>query len=161
MRRRVGIAAASLLAALASAAAAGEPAPLTPLRPTTKTYAWRVAVPVWTTEREVRRQRVYAPTLHPLSAGYALAEFRRERRLVGVVPEFSCKYPDAALPNECRTTWRRVYAEVPVAVVRHDRLTFDVPQWSWQDVDVAVDVPRLAWREETLVVSLPALDSEP
>jgi hypothetical protein len=111
---------------------------------------------VWTTEHQVRRQRVYAPTLRPVRLDYAVPEFRTERRVVGMVPEFSCKYADSALPNECRTTWRRIHAEVPVAVVHHDQLAFDVPQWSWQDVDVAVDVPRVTWKEETLVVSLPA-----
>jgi DNA ligase-1 len=119
VRRRAVIAAASLLAALAAAVAnAAEPALLTPLRPTTATYTWRVAVPAWTTERQVRRQRVYAPMMRPVRVEYALPEFRSERRVVGIMPEFSCKYPDAALPNACRTTWRRIYAEVPVAVVR-------------------------------------------
>jgi hypothetical protein len=160
VRRHVIIGAAALPAALATAAtsAAEGPAPLAPLRPTTVTYAWRVAVPVWTTEHQVRRQRVYAPTLRPVRVDYAVPEFRTERRVVGMVAEFSCKYADAALPNACRTTWRRVYAEVPVAVVHHDQLSFDVPQWSWQDVDVAVDVPRVTWKEETLVVSLPAFE---
>ena len=109
----------------------------------------------------MRRQRVYAPTLHPVRVFYALPEFRSERRVIGVMPEFSCKYADAALPNECRLTWQRVYAEVPVAVVRHDERTFDVPQWSWQDVDVTIEVPRLAWKEETLVVELPAGARQP
>ena len=157
MRRRLLVAAAALSSALAGAAAAAEPPiSLAPLRPTTVTYVWRVPVPVWTRERQVRRQRVYAPTLRPVRVGYALPEFRSERRVFGVMPEFSCKYADAALPNECRLTWQRVYAEVPVAVVHHDERTFDVPQWSWQDVDVAVEVPRLAWKEESLIVELPA-----
>jgi hypothetical protein len=147
---------------LACAAAAAEPpTSLPPLRPSTVTYAWRVPVPLWTTERQVHRQRVYAPTLHPVRIGYALPEFRSERRVIGVMPEFSCKYADAALPNECRLTWPRVYAEVPVAVVHHDERTFDVPQWSWQDVDVTVEVPRLAWKEETLIVELPAAARQP
>jgi hypothetical protein len=162
VRRRLFVAAVSLSSALACAAAAAEPpASLAPLRPTTDTYVWRVPVPRWTTERQVRRQRVYAPTLHPVRVFYALPEFRSERRVIGVMPEFSCKYADAALPNECRLTWQRVYAEVPVAVVHHDERAFDVPQWSWEDVDVTVEVPRLAWKEETLVVELPAGARQP
>lgn len=161
MRRRLLFAAASLVSVFATAWAAEPPTSLAPLRPTTVTHVWRVPVPLWTTERQVRRQRVYAPTLHPVHVGYALPEFRSERRVVGVMPDFSCKYADAALPNACRLTWQRVYAEVPVAIVHHDERTIDVPQWSWQDVDVAIEVPRLTWKEETLVVELPATGREP
>ncbi len=71
--------------------------------------------------------------------------------------EFSCKYGDLLLPNACTTTWRDVWIDVPVPVVRRDSIDIDVMQWTPTEWRTTVDVPRLVWREETLVVSLPAV----
>ena len=84
-----------------------------------------------------------------------------EHRAIARIPEFRCKYPDFGLPNECRTTWRTVYADVPVAVIRRDHVDIDVPQWQWRDAHTTVDVPRLVWKEQQLVVSLPAVAVRP
>ena len=84
-------------------------------------------------------------------------DFEFESRTIGRVPEFSCKYLDWTLPDECTTTWRNVVVEVPVPVKRHDYFEVDVLDGSWQDRQVTIDVPRLVWKEERLLVSLPAL----
>ena len=69
----------------------------------------------------------------PEAVEYGMLEFTTERRRIGSVAEFSCKYPDFRLPNECRTTWRDVYVEVPIPVMSRDHVDLDVPEWSWQD----------------------------
>ena len=59
--------------------------------------------------------------------------------------------------SEGVTTWRDVYVDVPVPVVRRDHVDVDVPQWSRRDWHTVVDVPQLTWTRETLVVTLPAV----
>jgi hypothetical protein len=120
-------------------------------------YRWSFLAPEWVVEPRTVRAHVYRPTLRPARIPYALPEWTSERRKVGRVAEFTCKYSDLMLPNECRTTWRDVYVDVPIPVLHRDSLDVDVPEWSWQDVQTTVDVARLVWKEQTLVVSLPAV----
>jgi len=120
-------------------------------------YRWSFLVPEWVIEPRTVSTRVYAPALHTQRIDFALPEWTSERRKIARVAEFTCKYSDLMLPNECRTTWRDVYVDVPVAVLRRDSFDVDVPQWSWQDVATTIDVARLVWKEQTLVVSLPAV----
>lgn len=130
---------------------------LVPLTPAIVEYRWRLWVPEWVVETRHIRSRVYAPTWKARRIDYALPEISTERRRIGSVPEFSCKYADLDLPNECRTTWHAVYVDVPVPVMRRDTADVDVPRWSWQDLDTPVAVPRLVWKAQTLIVSVPAL----
>lgn len=131
--------------------------PWAPLVPAIVEYHWHLLVPEWTVETRIDRRRVYAPRWGAARLDFALPDIRTERRRIGAVPEFSCKYPDFRLPNECRTTWRDVYVDVPRPVLQRDHVDVDVPRWTWRDQDTPIDVPRLVWREETLIVSLPAL----
>jgi hypothetical protein len=133
------------------------PERLAPLAPAIVEYRWKLLVPQWVDATEHVRARVYAPRWHVARVDYSSLDFRSERRRVGSVAEFHCKYNDLWLPNECRTTWHDVYVDVPVPVLRPDYFEFDVPRWSWRDVDARVDYPRVVWTERTLVVSLPAL----
>ena len=149
--------ASGMLAAQESTQAHATPERLPLITPAIVEYRWRLLAPQWSIEAREVAARVYAPTLRPRRVEYGMLDFTTERRRIGSVAEFSCKYPDAALPNECRTTWRDVYVEVPIPVMRRDYIDLDMPEWSWQDRSAIVDVPRLAWKEETLVVSLPAL----
>jgi hypothetical protein len=131
--------------------------PLVPLAPAIVEYRWHLWVPEWIVETRHVRSRIYAPTWKTGRIDYALPDIRIERRRIGSAPEFSCKYPGFDLPNECRTTWHAVYADVPVPVMHRDTLDVDVPRWSWQDRQTPVDVPRLVWKAQMLVVSVPAL----
>lgn len=141
---------------------AADPEPahfLAPLSPAIVEYRWRLVVPEWVVTSRLASARVYAPQWRAARVSYAVPEFRSERHRIGSVPEFSCKYADFGLPNECRTTWRAVYVDVPVARMQSDYLEFDVPRWSWQRWETPVDTPRLVWRESTMIVSVPALVS--
>ena len=120
-------------------------------------YRWSFLVPEWVMEPHTVSTQVYAPALRTQRVDYALPEWTSERRKVARVAEFTCKYSDLMLPNACRTTWRDVYVDVPVPVLRRDSFDVDVPQWSWQNVATTVDVARLVWKEQTLLVSLPAV----
>ncbi len=103
--------------------------------------------PQWVVEpRNVDVRAVIAST-STKRIDYGTLEFPIEHRAIARIPEFRCKYADFGLPNECRTTWRTVYADVPVAVIRRDH--------------VDIDVPRLVWKEQQLVVSLPAVAVRP
>ena len=135
----------------------GEPASLPPLQPAVVEHRWTFLVPHWVSEARNVETRVYAPRLRPARIDYGMVELETVRRKVARVADFSCKYPDAWLPNECRTTWRDVYFDVPVPVLRTDYVDIDVPMWSWQEQHTTIEVPRLVWKEETLVVSLPAV----
>lgn len=143
-------------------ATAEDPAPAAPL-PYLQTaiveYRWVFLVPEWIVEARNVDLRVHGPALVPRRVDYAFVEWTTERRKIARVAEFHCKYSDFGLPNECRTTWRDAYADVPVPVLRRDYIEVDVPQWSAQDLHAVVDVPRLVWREASLVVSLPAVTS--
>ena len=143
----------------AHADGAPEPAPerLPLLQPAIVEYRWTFVTPHWVVESRTVDTRAYSPALRARRVDYGVLDVEMKRRKVGSVAEFNCKYPDFALPNECRTTWRDVYVEVPIPVVRHDYVDIDVLEWSWRDWRATVDVPRLVWKEETLVVSLPAV----
>ena len=127
-------------------------------RTTIVEYRWTFLAPVWIVEPRNYETRVVAPVLRPRTIDVPSFEWTSERRKVARVAEFDCKYADFLLPNACRTTWRDVYVDVPVPVVRRDRVDIDVPQWTPAEWQTTVDMPRLVWREETLVVSLPAVE---
>jgi len=144
----------------ASQAGAGEgamPERLPLLAPAIVEYRWTLLVPEWTIEARQVDTRVYAPRLRARRIDYPVPGFTTERRTIGRIPEFDCKYIDGFLPNECRTTWREIRVDVPVPVMRHDYVDVDVAEWSWRERHSTIEVPRLAWKEETLIVSVPAL----
>jgi hypothetical protein len=120
-------------------------------------YRWTFLTPVWIVEPRAYETRVTAPRMRPRTVEIPSLEWTSERRKVARVADFDCKYGDFLLPNACTTTWRDVYVDVPVAVVRRDSIDIDVPQWTREQWRTTVDAPRLVWREETLVVSLPAI----
>lgn len=138
-------------------AAMREPAHLSPLSPTIVEYTWHLRVPKWVVRPHRIERRVLAPASRVHRFDFSTPEIRTERRSVGSVAEFECKYGDFGLPNACRTTWRRLYVDIPHAVTRHDYVEIDVPTLAWQDWDAVVETPKLEWRDETLTVSLPAL----
>jgi hypothetical protein len=147
-----------LAAALAGTARAdGRPAPLPVLQAAIVEYRWTFPAPHWVVKPRDVAARVYAPSLRPARIDFGVLEVEAVRRKVARVADFSCKYSDFWLPNECRTTWRDVYIDVPVPALRNDYIEVDVPQWSWQQWRTTVEVPRLSWRQETLVVSLPGV----
>jgi hypothetical protein len=157
--QRILVAIASLAVAsqaFATSEADPRPQPLPLMVPAIVNYRWTFVEPVWTVESRNVDVRIVDPATRTRRIDYDTVEITFERRRVGRVPEFSCKYADFAWPNECRTTWRSVYADVPVPAVRRDHVDVDVPDWQWRDAHTIVDVPRLEWRRRELVVSVPA-----
>lgn len=144
------------LAAAMRASADSAPERWAPLAPTVVEYRWTFLAPAWVVEASTIDTHVYAPEWRQKHIDYAVPGVRTERRKIGRVAEFECKYADLALPNECRTTWRDVYADIPLPVVRRDYMEIEIPVWSWQDRRTVVEVPRVVWKEETLIVSVPA-----
>jgi len=131
--------------------------PLPYLEPAIVEYRWTFAAPEWVVEaRRIDVRAIDAATRRE-RVDFNMLEFPLERRAIGRFPEFSCKYADFGLPNECRTTWRTVYVDVPVPSIRHDHVNVDVPDWQWRDAHTTVDVPTLVWKEQHLIVSLPAI----
>ena len=157
--QRIFVGLAALVAMSAAAAAVEsepEPRALPLIEPAIVHYRWTFVEPVWTIEPH----RVDVPIVDPATRSkridYDTVEITMERRRVGRVPEFSCKYSDFAWPNECRTTWRNLYADVPVAAMRRDHLDVEVPDWRLRDARTIVDMPRLEWKRRELIVSMPA-----
>jgi len=163
VHRRIVASIALTAATSASAVRADDtqPAPLAPLQPTIVEYRWTFLVPEWVSDSRIVETTANVPQWRSRRVEFGSLEFTTTRRRIASVPEFDCKYVDFVLPNACRTTWRDVYVEVYVPVVRPDSFDVDVPEWSREEVRTRIDVPRLIWKEQTLLVSLPALASPP
>ena len=127
------------------------------LVPTTREYQWVFRVPVVSIEH--RRIVVTAPNASTRSTrfDYEAPALRDKRIKLWSVPEFSCKYPDLILPNECRTVWRGVYVDVPVLVSERAHVDVDVPQLGLTEQSIDVDIPRWTWTEKRFRFSLPAI----
>ena len=127
----------------------------------TREFQWTIRVPLLTIEQ---REFVFkAPTgiTRPQRWDYEGPVVRTERRKIATYPEFSCKYIDWTVSNECRTVWRGVYADLPVVVVRPQHLVFDVPDWRWKTQLLPIGVVRWTWKEERWRVSVPVIVSDP
>ena len=127
------------------------------LVPTTIEYQWVFRVPVVSIEH--RRILITAPTAstHARRFDYEAPTLRDKRLKLWSYPDFSCKYPDLILPNECRTVWRGVYIDVPVLATGRAHVDVDVPQISLTEQSIVVDVPRWTWTEKRFRFSLPAV----
>jgi hypothetical protein len=139
----------------AQAPAPGNNQPI--LIPTTREYRWTFRVPVVSIEH--RRIAVTAPSASTRSKrwNYETPALRDKRIMLWKFPEFSCKYPDLILPNECRTVWHGVYVDVPVLVSAHAHVDFDLPQLALTEQFIDVDIPRWTWTEKQFRFSLPAI----
>jgi hypothetical protein len=127
------------------------------LVPATLEYQWIFRVPVVTIEH--RRVAVTAPSVstHSRRWNYEMPAFRDKRIKLWDAPEFSCKYPDLLLPNECRTVWHGVYVDVPVLVSERGHVDIDVPRIAVKEQFIEVDVPRWTWVDKRFRLSLPAI----
>ncbi len=127
------------------------------LVPTTRKYQWIFRVPVVSIEH--RRIRVTAPNMSTRwkRLDYETPALRSKRIKLWEVPEFSCKYPDLILPNECRTIWHGVYVDVPVLVSERAHVEFDAPQFGLAEQFIDVEIPRWTWTDKSFRFSLPAI----
>ncbi len=128
--------------------------------PSVREYHWTFHVPTLTFEDREATVTAPIPTTRPQRWDYQGADIGTERRSIGKIPEFSCKYPDLLLPNECRTVWRDVYVDLPVLVERHQHIDVDVPEWRWQKQWFPIVVPRWTWSDKSLTVSVPTIVTE-
>ena len=123
----------------------------------TREFQWTIRVPLLTIEQ---REFVFkAPTAITRTGrwDYEGPSVRTEHRQIGTYPEFSCKYIDWGVSNECRTVWRGVYADLPVIVIRPQHLGFDIPDWRWKTQLLPIGVVRWSWKEEHWTVSVPVI----
>ena len=129
--------------------------------PGTREFQWTIRGPLLTIEQ--REFAFKAPTgiTRPGRWDYEGPAVRTERRKIGSYPEFSCKYIDWTVSNECRTVWRGVYADLPVIVMRPQHLGFDIPDWRWKTQLLPIGVVRWTWKEERWTVSVPVIVTDP
>lgn len=127
------------------------------LVPTTLQYEWIIRVPVASIEH--RRIFLTAPEASTRSRrwSYETPAFRSKRIKLWDAPEFSCKYPDLILPNECRTVWHGVYVDVPVLVSERTHVDVDVLRVGVKEKSFVVDIAHWTWKEKRFRFSLPAL----
>ena len=161
------VAAAGLLIALGSSFEIARGEPLPPASDATakvyggsREYRWTFYVPVMTLERREIVVQAPATTVRSRRWDYEVPALRAQRFKLGQVAEFRCKYMDWRLPNECRTVWHDVYADLPVLAMQKNHVDYDVAEWAWQERRIRVDVPRWTWTEQTLIVTVPAFDAE-
>jgi hypothetical protein len=145
----------------ACAQSAPIPGPATDLYAGTREYRWTFYVPVLSMER--REIVVHGPGLAVRSGryDYEVPGLKSERRKLGQVAEFHCKYPDWQLPNACGIAWHDVYADLPVLTMRHEHIDADAAEWTTEERTIRVDVPHWTWAERTLTLIVPEFSSEP
>jgi hypothetical protein len=127
------------------------------LVPATREYQWIFRVPVVSIDH--RRIAVTAPSVstHSRRWNYELPALRDKRIKLWDFPEFSCKYPDQILPNECRTVWHGVYVDVPVLISERGHVDVDVLRLGVTEQSIKVAVPRWTWTDKSFRFSLPAI----
>jgi hypothetical protein len=135
--------------------------PATVVYPGTREFQWTIRVPVLTIEQREFVFRAPTGSTRPQRWDYEGPAVRTERRKIGSYPEFSCKYIDWTVSNECRTVWRGIYADLPIVVMRPQHLVFDVPAWRWKTQLLPIGVVRWTWKEERWTVRLPTIITEP
>ena len=123
-------------------------------------YRWTFYVPVMTFERREIVVQAPATTVRSRRWDYEIPAFRAQRFKLGQVAEFTCKYMDWRLPNECRTVWHDVYADLPVLAMQKEHLDYDVAEVAVQERRIRFDVPYWTWTEQTLIVAVPAFYAE-
>jgi hypothetical protein len=161
LRFRAGLGCVLLLLGAGAACAAPIPGPPTDLYAGTREYVWTFYVPVMTIER---REIVFpgpGVAVHLRRFDYEVPGLKSERRKLGQVAEFYCKYPDWQLPNECGIAWHDVYADVPVLTLRHEHVDADVAEWTTEERRIRLDVPRWTWQERTLTIVVPEFSTVP
>ncbi len=126
----------------------------------TREYVWTLYVPVLTTERVA--VVVQLPTLHVRGRrwDYEFPGLKSQRIKLGQVAEFNCKYSDWGLPEQCRTEWHNVYADLPQLAMQRDHLDYDEAEWVWEEQTMHIDVPHWSWNASTLTVSVPTFGPE-
>jgi hypothetical protein len=161
------VAASGLLIALGSSFETAKAQPSPPAADATakvyggsREYRWTFYVPVMTLERREIVVQAPATTVRSRRWDYEVPGLRAERFKLGQLAEFRCKYMDWRLPNECRTVWHDVYADLPVLTMQKNHVDYDVAEVAWQERRIRVDVPRWTWIEQSLIVAVPAFDAE-
>lgn len=161
------VAAAGLLIALGASFETARAQPSAPVPDATakvygssREYRWTFYVPVMTLERREIFVQAPATTVRSRRWDYEVPGLRAQRFKLGQVAEFTCKYMDWRLPNECRTVWHDVYADLPVLTMQTRHVDYDVAEWGWQERRICFDVPHWTWTEQTLIVAVPAFDAE-
>jgi hypothetical protein len=161
------VAAAGLLIAIGSSLETARAQPAAPgfdatpkVYGSSREYIWTFYVPVMTLERREIVVQAPATTVRSRRWDYEIPALRAERFKLGQVAEFHCKYMDWRLPNECRTVWHDVYADLPVLAMQKSHVDYDVAEVAWEERRIRFDVPRWTWTEQTLIVAVPALDAE-
>ena len=120
----------------------------------TEQYRWTFYKPEFRMRSQSFVASVLTPHTMPRRYDYEVPTLHTERRVLWKYPEFSCRYPIGALPNNCETVWRNVYADMPVLASERDHVVIDVPVWTWQDTTFNVEIPQWKWVEAPLTVSV-------
>lgn len=148
---------ASLRAAGSEGSGDGVPMPPLPqLVPATVDLHWSIEVPIVSLEQRQFAFQAPIATTHPQRWDYRGPVVRSERRKLGSYPDFSCKYIDWTVSNECRTVWRSVYADLPKVVLRPQHVVLDVPALRIETWTFPLALPRWTWKDEHWSVGLPA-----
>jgi hypothetical protein len=141
------------------------PARIDPSAPSTvypgvREYRWDFHIPVLTLDQREVLVDVPEAVVHSRRLNYQALDMKTERRKLWSIPEFSCKYPDLMLPNQCRTVWRGVYADLPVLVSRERHIDIDVPEWRWVKESFPALIPHWRLADRPLTVSVPTIVTE-
>ena len=134
--------------------------PLPQVYPASYDLRWTIELPIMSLEQRELAFKVPSVTTRSERRDYRGPVVRTERRKLASYPDFSCKYVDWTVSNDCRTVWRGIYADLPKVVVRPQHVVFDAPDVRTETWTFPVALPHWAWKKERWAVSLPAFAPE-
>ena len=94
---------------------------------------WTFDAPELTTDSVEVTMHVLVPRVRGRHWDYEVPTLKSQRFKMGQVAEFSCKYVDLQLPQECRTEWHDVYADLPVLAMERDHAEYEEVDCTWDE----------------------------
>lgn len=78
---------------------------------------------------------------------------RMERKKTGEYPEFYCD--TSTLIPKCTVKWSPIYTDVPVPFMQEQRISLDVPEFTWDSTEMKLHVPEFTWEETEMKLHVP------
>lgn len=78
---------------------------------------------------------------------------RMEKKKIGQYPEFYCD--TGSIIPKCSVRWTGVYAEVPVPFMEEQRISLDIPEFTWEATSMRLHVPEFTWELTEMKLHVP------
>lgn len=78
---------------------------------------------------------------------------RMERRKTGEYPEFYCD--TSTFIPKCTVKWSPIYVDLPVPFMQEQRISLDVPEFTWDTTEMKLHVPEFTWELAEMKLHVP------